>query len=779
MNTNNNRQPTVMILSDALSQRQLMTSTLAKDGWRLLPCSSTEQVLEALPGDGPIDLIVIELCLSGMNGWRLCCLLRLAEHAVLRNIPILAVSAICANGDAQPLAAELGVDSFLASPYTPAMLGERARVLLQERPVKASGRVLIVEPDSTQAMALTEAFERHGYEVSHAATGQQARQQVQQAKPVIIVLDHQLPDLSAEQLLIHFKQSAYAPLIIMTACETDPGRPLAWTRQGADGYLRKPFDPEYLIELCRQARSARLLIRINERLAEQILKLRAIIENQDEGIAVVNPDEVVTFSNPASDALFGVAVGTLVGCHLSEFVDAEQMKVVLSETERRRRGEHSRYELNIMQPDGHKRRLLITAAPQYDHTGQFTGTLGLLRDITDQRKMEEELLKMQKLESLSILAGGIAHDFNNYLVAILGNISLAKLTLSPEDEAYQRLGAAENAASRAKDLTQQLLSFSKGGAPIKKVAPLAALLQQTAEFALRGSNVRLHLSVAENLWPAEFDPGQITQLITNLVINANQAMPHGGVIHIEAENVTLDERHTLPLPGRHYIKLTIRDQGVGIPEKYLNKIFDPYFTTKQTGNGLGLATCYSIVKKHDGHITVDSQPGIGTTFTVYLPALPHQQLPSPPPIQPQPLNRQGKILVMDDDEIIRDVTAHILQRLNYQAEFAQDGRQAIDLYQQARQQGQPFDAVILDLTVPHGLGGKETMQQLLQIDPHVTAVVSSGYSNDPVVTDFEKYGFKGCMIKPYKMHELHSLLQHLINNTSTTETSESMPRSDG
>lgn len=777
MNDNGHRQPTVMILSDVPSQRQLMTSTLAKDGWRVLPCSSTEQALEALQSDGPIDLIVTELCIPGMNGWQLCCLPRSAEYAALRNIPILAVSAIFSEGNAEQLAADLGVDSFLASPYTPAMLGERVRALLQRRPGKPSCRVLIIEPDSTQAMALTEAFERHGYEVSHVATGQQARQQVHQAKPVIIVLDHQLPDLPAEHLLNEFKQSAHDPFVIMTASETHPGQPLAWTRQGADGYVRKPLDPEYVIELCRKARSARLLIHINERLAEQILKLRAIIENQDEGIAVVNPDEIVTFSNPASDALFGVPVGTLVGRHLGEFTDAEQMKIIRSETERRRRGEHSRYELEIMQPAGHKRRLLITAAPQYDQSGEFTGTLGLLRDITDQRKMEEELLKMQKLESLSILAGGIAHDFNNYLVAILGNISLAKLALSPEDEAYQRLGAAENAASRAKDLTQQLLSFSKGGAPIKKAASLAALLQQTAEFALRGSNVRLHLSVAENLWPAEFDPGQITQLITNLVINADQAMPHGGIIHIEAENVTLDERHTLPLTGRHYIKLTIRDQGVGIPEKYLNKIFDPYFTTKQTGNGLGLATCYSIVKKHDGHITVDSQPGIGTTFTVYLPALPHQQPPSRPPVQPQPLNRRGKILVMDDDEIIRDVTAHILRRLNYQAAFAQDGRQAIELYQQARQQGQPFDAVILDLTVPHGLGGKETIQELLQIDPQVKAIVSSGYSNDPVVSDFEQFGFRGCMIKPYKMHELHSLLQHLINHSATTETSEATPHS--
>ncbi|MDW8238953.1 MAG: response regulator [Acidobacteriota bacterium] len=775
MNSNNNRQSTVMILNDVPSQRRLMTSALEKDGWRVVPCASAEQAFEVLQSEEPIDLILTELCIPGTQGWQLCCLLRSAEYAALRNIPILAVSAIFSGSDAHQLAAELGADSFLGSPYTPAMLSERARTLMQERPAKRSRPVLIVEPDGTQAMALAEAFERHGYEVHHATTSQQARQQVQHVNPVVIVLAHPLPDLSTEDLLIELKQSAHEAVIMMTAGETDPAQPLLWTQQGADGCLRNPFDPEYLIELSRKARSARLLMRINERLAEQILKLRAMIENQDEGIAIVNPDEVVTFSNPASDAIFGVALGTLVGRHLSEFTDAEQMEIIRSQTERRRRGEHSRYELDIIQPGGCKRRLLVTATPQYDDAGQFSGTLGIVRDITDQRKMEDELLKMQKLESLSILAGGIAHDFNNYLVAILGNISLAKLALSPEDEAYQRLGAAENAASRAKDLTQQLLSFSKGGAPIKRAASLAAILQQTAEFALRGSNVRLDLAVADDLWTAEFDHGQISQLITNLVINADQAMPHGGTIQIKAENVTLDHRHTLPLSGRHYVKLTVRDHGVGIPEEYLDKIFDPYFTTKQTGNGLGLATCYSIVKKHDGHITVESHPGVGTTFTVYLPALPHQQLPPDPPAQPQHPSRRGKILVMDDDEIIRDVTAHVLRRLNYQAEFAQDGLQAIEIYQRARQEGEPFDAVILDLTVPHGLGGKETIQRLLQVDPQVNAIVSTGYSNDPVVADFEKFGFKGCVIKPYKMHELHSLLQQLINQSPATQTTESIP----
>jgi PAS domain S-box-containing protein len=769
MKTDN--QPVAMVVNDDRSQLRLITALLEKEGLRALPCQSAEQALQSLKDRGPVDVIVTDLYMPGMDGWNLCRLLRSPDYATHNTTPILAVSATFLDDDAHRTSVDLGADSFLPLPFTPAALRDRVQALLQGRLAKETIRILIADSDAEHAGQLRQAFQCHDYAVWIAATGEEACALYRQSRPDIVVLDHHLPDISGNRLLVEFKQSADAAIIMMMTDDASVSHPLAWMRQGADGYLHKPFDTEYLIELCKKARNDRSLMRVGELLKEQSLKLQAsearyrtLIENQGEGAAIVDQYESFTFCNPAGEAIFGVPPGALVGRNLQEFTDPDVMRIVQAQTEQHRHGNRTTYEFDFVRPDGEKCRLLVTGTPQYDDAGVFIGTFGVFRDITEQRKMEVELLKIEKMESVGILAGGIAHDFNNYLVAILGNISLAKLSAAPDDEAYERLNAAETAALRAKDLTHQLLTFSKGGVPVKKAASIGAIIQQTAEFALRGSNVRLELALPDDLWPAEVDKGQISQVISNLVINADQAMPDGGAIRIEAENTNMDGHGALPLAGKHYIKLTVRDQGAGIAEKHLSKIFDPYFTTKQKGSGLGLATCYSIIKNHEGHITVDSALGVGTTFTIYLPALPRENTTMRQPVENQSTDARGKVLVMDDDEIIRDVTYHIMRRLEYHVVFACDGAQAIELYQQARQDGQPFDVVILDLTVPRGLGGKETLQRLLNLDPQVKAIVSSGYSNDPTVSDFKKFGFKACLTKPYKVHELNAVLQQVISN---------------
>ena len=419
------------------------------------------------------------------------------------------------------------------------------------------------------------------------------------------------------------------------------------------------------------------------------------------------------------------------------------------------------YELRLRKKDGTEMDCLVTATVRRSNDGSILGYQGIIRDITERRKMEEELLKIEKLESLGILAGGIAHDFNNILTAILGNISLARMYASDEERTSKRLAEAEKACLRAKDLTQQLLTFAKGGAPIKKTTSIAEIIKESASFALKGSNARCEFSIPEALWLVETDEGQISQVINNLIINADQAMPAGGIIKVGAENMAVVEEHGLPLKEGKYVKISIEDQGIGIPEEHLSDIFDPYFTTKHKGSGLGLATSYSIIKNHEGCITVESKLGVGTTFYLYLPASQKEPL-TKKDIAEGPLAGKGRVLVMDDEEIIRDLTGELLSHLGYEVESARDGAEAIGLYKQAKAASRPFAVVIMDLTIPGGMGGKETMQKLLEIDPGVKAIVSSGYSNDPIMTDYRQYGFSAVVAKPYKVQELSKTLQAVM-----------------
>ena len=390
---------------------------------------------------------------------------------------------------------------------------------------------------------------------------------------------------------------------------------------------------------------------------------------------------------------------------------------------------------------------------------------GVLMDITEMKKAEMELMKIQKLESVGVLAGGIAHDFNNILTAILGNISLARLISKDNSKLENRLSEAEKACLRAKDLTQQLLTFSKGGTPVKKATSLADMLQEATTFLLRGSNVKAEFDISDNLWLVDADEGQLAQVINNLVINAKQAMPHGGVLNIRAFNYFYDGRSDLPLERGKYVCFKVQDHGVGIDEKSLHKIFDPYFTTKKTGSGLGLAVTFSIIKKHNGHITAQSKVGQGTTFSVYLPA-------SEKNVEPKKARTEvfdplkGKVLLMDDEEVILEIGCEMLASFGLKVEVAKDGQEAIEKFKQEMKKEDPFDLVILDLTIPGGMGGKETLKELQKINKDISAIVSSGYSNDPVMANYKSYGFKGMVTKPYRMGDMYSTLKAILKNGS-------------
>lgn len=395
----------------------------------------------------------------------------------------------------------------------------------------------------------------------------------------------------------------------------------------------------------------------------------------------------------------------------------------------------------------------------------------ILRDITNQKKAEDELFKSEKIESISLLAGGIAHDFNNMLTAILGNISMIRIDLDESHQHSAKLVAAEKAALQARLLTQQLLSFSKGGAPLLEVTTVSEMVEECAQFILRGSKVKCSIEKDDDLWPVDADKGQVSQVVNNLIINANQAMPDGGEIRIRMSNLHVRHAEVPTLRFGDYVCIEVRDEGAGISPQNLNKIFDPYFTTKGKGNGIGLASSYSIITTHKGTITVDSSIGKGSIFRVYLPK--SKQL-APGKSNPSEAKKKetakekihrgkGRILVMDDMEAMMIVAGEILTVLGYDVEYSTNGNEAIKAYKAAKDEGNPFDACVFDLTVPGGMGGEEAANILIDYDPNLVAIASSGYTSSNVMSDYKNSAFKAVLPKPYRIKEMSDILHELLN----------------
>ncbi|MHB8764095.1 MAG: hybrid sensor histidine kinase/response regulator [Deferrisomatales bacterium] len=396
---------------------------------------------------------------------------------------------------------------------------------------------------------------------------------------------------------------------------------------------------------------------------------------------------------------------------------------------------------------GRVRQLLLSASRDGE------GAAGMVHDITDRRRLEEEMLRREKLESVGVLAGGIAHDFNNLLTAILANVDLAAAYAAGNDRVGQRLADAVKAALRARDLTQQLLTFSRGGTPVKRVTSLPEVVREAAEFALRGTPCRCDFGAPAELWPAEIDPGQVSQVIQNVVLNAVQAMPDGGVVAVRCGNVTAGEAAALGLAPSPHVRVSIADQGPGIPADLLPRIFDPYFTTKAGGSGLGLATSYSIVRNHGGQLAAGPAPGGGAEFRLHLPASPRSHAP-PSAHDATPAPGTGRVLVMDDEAAVREAVGESLCSLGYEVALAADGAEAVETFRASAEAGRPFDLVLLDLTVPGGMGGVQALQELVAQAPGVRAVASSGYARDPVLASPWQYGFVGVLPKPYTRAEL-------------------------
>jgi PAS domain S-box-containing protein len=505
------------------------------------------------------------------------------------------------------------------------------------------------------------------------------------------------------------------------------------------------------------AKQAEELLRENEE------RYRGLVELSPDAI-ILAMDGKVAFINAAGVALFGAkSRGKLQGRDVFDLVHPESREIA-RERAKKVLGEGARsswLEETYLRLDGSPVPVEVAAIP-FNHNGKRAIQV-IARDITERKRMQVDMLRAQKLESLGVLAGGIAHDFNNMLTGVFGNLSLAQIHLDVTHPAMSYLQACERSIRQTTDLTRQLLTFARGGAPAKKVMDTAAAIKEAASFSLCGSDIRAIMDLDEELWCIEADGEQVNQAFHNFFLNAAQAMPGGGEVRISAVNETLAEKNGCQLPPGSYVKIEIQDRGCGIPRENLAKIFDPYFTTKAQGSGLGLASVYSIVNRHGGAVEVSSEVGIGSRFTVHLPALakarPEHEKPKEGGKDPAPA---GRILLMDDEEMIRAVTSAILQHLGYEVETCGDGSSALKLLEAHQGGGEPFAAVILDLTIPGGMGGKEAAARIRQMDGALPLIVSSGYSDDPVLANYADYGFSGMIMKPFVADQLSKELRRVL-----------------
>ncbi|TAN62168.1 response regulator [bacterium] len=802
----------ILIVEDSRTQSKHIESIIIQLGYPVKLSYDGADALEQITRQKPL-LVVSDILMPAMNGYELC--KRIKSDDATKDITVVLLTQL---SDPKEIikGLECGADDFIVKPYTEELLLSRIRGVLfaklEQETANKQIHILVVEDSPTQAEQLKYLLEGHGYTVSVAQNGKEGLSAAKSVKPTIIISDILMPIMDGYELvdkLKHDDETKQIPIILVTTLKDRKDVALK-ASVFADGFFTKPFDDTYLlskidtlithskkkeyepekdaidisfagerylitagrrqvltfllstyenavmqnIELVQMQRE---LQTVNEQLEEIIAdrtaqlqasesNYRALLETNADAIAVISKDNSLCFANKAAEALFKTDKDKLpsaIAGLLPVSNGIMEKELLIKENEK----------------------ILVEVRSAQTKWGGNNALIITIRDITERKHTENEFLRTSKLESLGILAGGIAHDFNNLLMGVIGNASMAKKQLNSGTPVYRMLVDLEKASLRAKDLTQQLLTFAKGGAPLKKTAVIGRLVKEAAVFAATGSNITCAFDIDPALLPVDADHGQIIQVIHNLIINAVQAMPSGGAITVSVKNATESGNGKLHLLPGKYCHISVNDTGTGISKENAAKIFDPYFTTKKEGSGLGLATAYSIIKNHDGRIIVDSTPNAGTTFHIYLPASSKKaEAESTTDEEERLIHGHGRVLIMDDEELVREVSGGLLNELGYDVELAEDGAKAVELYAEAISAGRAFDAVIIDITVPGGVGGKETIKRLLKIDSGVKAIVSSGYSDDPIMSDFKKFGFLGAIAKPYTLEELGKAVYRVVTS---------------
>ncbi len=638
-------------------------------------------------------------------------------------------------------------------------------------------RTLLVEDNDSYSRLVAKMLGGTGdisFEIEYADTLARGIEVLGEDGIDLVLLDLQLPDSEGLGSFAELHERyPVIPIIVLTGM-SDESLALKAVQLGAQDYLIKgevdvnqlKRSIKYALERQRDINNRKS---IEKALFEEKERLSVTLSSIGDGVIATDTEGNVVLINRVAERLTGWSHGEAMGRFIEDvffIVNVESGEKEVSPVSKAINANNivGLESGTVLITKGREgcRYVSASSSPIRDRDGIIIGVVLVFRDITELKKLEEELLKVQKLESIGVLAGGVAHDFNNLLTSIMGNISLSSLPDISDEKVKLRLFQALKACHKAKDLSTQLLTFSKGGAlENRAVVSLEKVIRETANFTMSGSNIDFKFVVEDSLWSVEIDEGQISQVISNILINAAQAMTNEGKITIKIENADAKKEKGIPLEDGKYVKTTITDQGIGIPKEYLSRIFDPYFTTKQTGTGLGLSTSYSIIKKHGGYITVESELHVGTKFVVYLPA---RGNPVSVEVKSDPSIKQGRgrILIMDDKIEVREAAGEMLSHIGYEVEFAKDGSEALKHYKRAKMEGEPFDMVIMDLTIPGGMGGKEAIEKLLLYDPGVKAIVSSGYSSDPILEKYKKYGFKGVLPKPYEMGKLSDVLYGVL-----------------
>ncbi len=626
-------------------------------------------------------------------------------------------------------------------------------------------RILLVEDHSASRAQLQRVLERRGHHVVAVGSAEEAERELATQTFSFLILDWMLPGKSGLDLCrdVRSKEGFDPVFILLVTARGDTEDLEQALEAGANDYLTKPLDLGLLqVRLSvAEKRIAELRERAHARseLQATLKRMVDILENTSDGFFALDRDWKFSYLNAQAEVLLGRSRDKLLGrdvrTHFPSLVGS-----VFEENYARVMNEQIAIEFEAVDPQTGKQCYEVKAYPNGGGISVF------FRDISERKRLEEERVTTAKLESLGTLAGGIAHDLNNILTVISGNIGLAQIE-APSDRRVllSALNKAGQAAQHAARLSGQLLTFSKGGAPVKQVGLVVELVRQAVEFSLYGSNLQPELYLPEELWQAEMDRGQIEQVVNALLINAREAMPHGGKLVVSARNVELDDKTNLSLPPGRYVKISVVDSAGGVDEELANKIFDPYFTTKPTGSGLGLSIGYSIVKKHGGLLHLESSSAEGSTFSFYLPAADavafQKELFATEALLPF---HHHRVLVMDDEPAIRDLTTQLLASLGYEATSVPDGQEAVQTYERALRRGENFQAVILDATIRGGMGGLATIERLRSLDPNVTAIICSGYSDEAALAEFLAYGFRGALPKPFSREELAEVLERAFQH---------------
>lgn len=797
-----NKQRCILIVEDSPTQAECLKYLLEDKGYQVVVTHNGKEGLEIARKVMP-TLIISDILMPVMDGYELAYELKRNER--LQKIPIIFITSLMDRRDVANKAA-IVADGYFTKPYDDSYLLNKVEALISmagreeekgekglevafagERYVIASGRrqilnILLSTYESAvrqnrdlvlmqrEMQAINEQLEERVTERTQQLQASETKYRMlleSNADAIVVVGKDRIVYFAnkAAEALLGLKSEELVGRMFFIVVTPGKTEDVEINRKGGEKIIAEMR----VVKTTWEEKKASLATfrdvterkHMEEALRESSENFKALAENANDGIVITGITGDVVYANKLFAEMTGYLLEDLLKINIKDTITPDKFSEITNLYKQMLEGMSYRlqYETVILQKSGRQIPVEITASKTIWH-GQAAAIV-IVRDIAERKKREEEILRSSKFESVGVLAGGIAHDFNNLLTGILGNISLAKINMKPEDGIYRVLDSLEKASFKAKDLTHQLLTFAKGGVPVKKTASIVDLIKESAEFVLRGSKVKCSFSFAPNILPVEIDTGQMNQVIHNLIINAEQAMPDGGIIKLSAENVTVDAESNVPIMQGKYVKITVADTGVGIPEQHLTKIFDPYFTTKEGGSGLGLAVVYSVIKKHAGYLSVESKAGIGTMFYIYLPASNKEVVPAKA-IDNKPIFGKGRILIMDDEELIRDVCGKMLDKLGYEVEYALDGQEAIDLYKKEKDAGHPFNAIIMDLTIPGGMGGKDAIKKLHEIDPQVKAIVSSGYSEDAAMSDFGKLGFKAVIAKPYRITDLSETVHQVL-----------------